>query len=73
MCTVNEESTASETDLAPGRGRGPVFPGSRPRKKNGGEHIPRLFPTTFVYAAKFVHTVMLPLMKHCFTYGSISR
>lgn len=30
---------ASETDLAPGRGRGPVFPGSRPwKKKVGGVH-----------------------------------
>lgn len=41
-------------------------------EKQGGEHIPRLFPTTFVYAAKFVHTVILPLTRHCFTYGSIS-
>lgn len=42
MCTVNEDPTANETDLAPGPGRGPVFPGSTPWKKRGGEHIPRL-------------------------------
>lgn len=36
MCTVNEESPANETDLAPGRGRGPAFPGSRPWKKRRG-------------------------------------
>lgn len=36
MCTVNEDPTANETDLAPGPGRGPVFPGSTPWKKGVG-------------------------------------
>ena len=39
MCTV-KESTASEMDLAPGPGRGPVFPVSRPWKKKGESTFP---------------------------------
>lgn len=35
MCRVNEESTASETDLASGRGKRPSFPRFQTMEKKG--------------------------------------